>query len=201
MAAIPLEREHPMPDFSPTINTYLSDMLALEQHMLKPLQTQAGDKAVLALPTAARIIRETLNTRTAHIAALESRLEALGGHQGSGVKTAVASAIGGIAAAVDTARKTQVSKDLRDDYAALCLASASYTMLTAAALGLRDLATAELAKRHLTDDASLIMRMSAALPVVVLCELRDAGASVDTSAASEAEKNAEAAWREGAARS
>jgi len=58
-----------------------------------------------------------------------------------------------------------------------------------------------LAKRHLTDDASLIMRMSAALPVVVLCELRDAGASVDTSAASEAEKNAEAAWREGAARS
>ncbi len=45
------------------------------------------------------------------------------------------------------------------------------------------------------------MRMSAALPVMVLCELRDAGASVDTSAASEAEKNAEAAWREGAARS
>ena len=69
-----------MADSSPTINTYLSDMLALEQHMLKPLQTQADDKAVQALPTATRIVREAVNTRIAHIAALESRLEALGGH-------------------------------------------------------------------------------------------------------------------------
>ncbi len=190
-----------MPDSTPTINTYISDMIALEQHMLKPLRSQADNEAVLASRAAARIVREAANTRTAHIAALESRLETLGGHQGAGVKTGVASVVGGIAAAVDNARKTEVSKDLRDDYAALCLASASYTMLHAAALGLRDQTTAELAKRHLADDASLIMRMSAAIPVVVLSELRDAGAAVDTSVATEAEKNAEGAWREGAARS
>ncbi len=186
---------------TPTINTYVSDMLALERHMLPPLQTQNDDNHVQADSRASRLLKEALATVKAHVAALDSRLTALGGHAGSPLKSGVSSALGAVASAIDKARKTEVSKDLRDDYAAMCLASASYTMLHATALGFGDQQTAQLAKQHLADYAALIMKVSATIPFVVLAELRDAGVAIDPSVAAEAEQATEQAWREGAARS
>ena len=184
----------------PTINTYVSDMLALEQHLLKPFERQAADEAVAKSPRAAQVVNEAVETTNAHIAALEERLESIGGHAGSPVKSGVAAFAGYMAAAVENVRKTEVSKDLRDDFTALCLASASYTLLHATALGLGDVETADLAKRHLADEASLVMRVSEALPSVVLAELQDEGVEVTPNVAKRAEQEAEAAWSEGASR-
>ena len=186
---------------APTINTYISDMLALEQHIATPLESQISDGDVQAMPTAQRTIKEAFDIVQTHITKLEARLDAVGGHSGSPVKAAVSTALGGAAAAINAVRKTGVSKSLRDDYSALSLASAGYTMLHATALGLGDQATANLAKDHLADVATVIMRISSVLPVVVLAELQNEGVAVAPSVASAAEQDAEAAWKEGAARS
>ncbi len=186
---------------TPTINTYVSDMLAVENHLLQPMKTQATDSDLAGYPQAGRVINEAIRTTESHIAALEARLEALGGHGGKDFKTGVAAAAGVVAGAIGQVRKTGVSKNLRDDYSALCLASAGYTMLEAAALGLSDIETAQLAKRHLADVAALVMKASQALPSVVLQELKLEGAAVDPAAAAEAERASEDAWKVGAARS
>ena len=186
---------------TPTINTYVSDMLALERHIMQPIEHQATDETVTKSAPAARVVNEALSLTRNHINALEARLEALGGHGGSPVKSGVASALGSVAAAIGDARKTEVSKYLRDDYSALCLASASYTMLHTTALALGDTATASLAQAHLGDTATLVMRLSGTLPVVVLAELREEGVTIDPTVASEAERNVEQAWKEGGSRS
>jgi hypothetical protein len=74
-------------------------------------------------------------------------------------------------------------------------------MLHATALGLSDDATASLAKEHLADLATIIMRISSVLPVVVLTELENEGIPVAPAVASAAERDSQAAWKEGAERS
>jgi ferritin-like metal-binding protein YciE len=194
-------REKTMPDTTPTINTYVSDMLALEKHIRKPLAHQVDDTDIQASATASRIVREALDTLDAQEAALESLLDNVGGHAGSPVKSTVASVLGDAAAAIGNVRKTEVSKYLRDDYAALCLATAGYTMLQTTARGLHDSTTAALAERHLADYATIIMKINAALPTAVLSELAAEGATVDPSVVDEANKASEDAWHQGAARS
>ncbi len=186
---------------APTINTYISDMLALEQHIETPLQAQINDADVQAAPAAIRVIRETYDTVLARITALEARLDAVGGHAASPIKNAVTSLFGAAAAVIDKARKTEVSKALRDDYTALCLASAGYTMLHTTALGLGDHATATLAENHLSGVATQIMKINKVIPAIVLGELSEMGVSVDPTVAATAEKDSEEAWSKGAAAS
>ncbi len=186
---------------APTINTYISDMLALEQHIATPLQGQVDDSDVQAQPIALRVIQEALDTVQRHISTLQTRLDAVGGHNGSPVKNAVSTAFGTAASAINKVRKTEVSKNLRDDYTALSLSSAGYTMLHTTALGLGDAQTAALAKEHLADVAAAIMKISRALPTVVLAELQQEGVNVTPDVAQTAERDAEAAWKEGGARS
>jgi ferritin-like metal-binding protein YciE len=185
---------------APTINTYISDMLSLETHIATPLEQQVEDSDVQAIPIARRVIQEALDTVHAHIGKLEARLDAVGGHSGAPIKNAVSSAVGAAASAINKVRKTEVSKNLRDDYTALCLSSAGYTMLHTTALGLGDTATAQLAKDHLADVATVIMRLNKALPTVVLTELQQEGVAVSASVAETAEADAKDAWKEGGAR-
>jgi len=180
---------------APTINTYLSDMLALEQHHLQPLQSQASDGELSKFPAAKACVDSAVPMVQSHINALEARLEALGGHAGVGAKTGIAAAAGAVAAAVNHVRKTEFSKDLRDDYTSFALASASYTMLHATALGMNDSETAALALRHLVDVASMVVDFADALPSVVLDELRMEGATVDPSVAATAKRNLDEAWK------
>ena len=185
----------------PTINTYVSDMLALERHIVQPLEHQSKDAVAQKYPDAYRAIAEAFTSTQARITALESRLEALGGHAGSGVKSGVAATLGNVAAAIGDARKTEFSKYLRDDYSALALASASYTLLHTTALALGDATTASLAQTGLTSVATSVMRLSKTLPVTVLAELREEGLAIDASVVSEAQRHVDQAWQDGGARS
>ncbi|MDB5026939.1 MAG: hypothetical protein JWO66_628, partial [Candidatus Eremiobacteraeota bacterium] len=166
-----------------SIQTYVSDMLALERHIAQPLQRQLdmGDTAkygsALALISTIKALTES------HVTALEQCLAELGGHEASGVKSAWTSLLGAGAAAIDSVRKTKVSKNLRDDYTALSLATISYTMLHATAVGLGVATVADLAKRHLADYARCVIQINQIIPDVVLQELRDDGENVATGAA------------------
>ena len=177
------------------IQTYLSDMLALERHIAQPLERQSGMADTAKFPEAQQIVAKLRGLCEAHEAALKTQLDAVGGHAASPIKSAWSALLGGGAAAVDSVRKTKVSKSLRDDYTALALASIGYSMLETTALGAGDRAVADLAHRHLEDYARCVIQIGQAMPAVVLQELRDDGENVATGAAEEARRRAESAWR------
>lgn len=176
------------------IATYLSDMLALERHIAVPIESQlkSGDHQDYA--EAIRILNQIRACTQSHVSALEARLDAVGGHAGSPVKSAWSALLGGGAAALNQVRKTKVSKSLRDDYTALGLSTISYTMLHATALGLGDAATAQLAKNHLDDYAPLVVEISKTMPAIVLEELRADGEDVRVSAAQMSEAITSESW-------
>ncbi len=178
-----------------SIQTYVSDMLALERHIAQPLQRQL-DMQDTAKYGGALAVTTTLKGLTdSHVTALEQCLEQLGGHAASPVKSAWSTLLGAGAAAIDGVRKTKVSKNLRDDYTALSLASISYTMLHATSVGLGDVTVADLAKRHLADYARLIMQITQVIPDVVLQELRDDGEPVQTGAAELIRQQTNEIWK------
>jgi ferritin-like metal-binding protein YciE len=173
-------------------------MLALERHIAAPLSRQAAFDDAAKFADASALIARIKTTTEAHVEALQARLDALGGHEASGIKSAWASMLGAAAAAIDASRKSRVSKSLRDDYTALALASVSYSMLYTTALGLGDAATAALAKNHLEDSGALVMAIGDAMPSVVLLELADDGVSVAPSAAAQARRDIQETWRKSA---
>jgi ferritin-like metal-binding protein YciE len=177
-----------------TVATYLSDLLALERHIAAPLDAQIDSDEHQAMPEAAQIFRTIKANTDRHIATLEARLEALGGHPGSAVKSAWSQLLGSGAAALNTARKTKVSKSLRDDYTVLGLASISYTMFHATSLGLGDSVSAQIAKQALDDIAPVIVKISQTIPVVVLAELQADGENVRITAAELTQEASRESW-------
>jgi len=178
-----------------SIQTYVSDMLALERHIAQPLQRQLDMQDTAKYGSALAVTTTLKGLTDSHVTALEQCLEQLGGHAASPVKSAWSTLLGAGAAAIDGVRKTKVSKNLRDDYTALSLASISYTMLHATSVGLGDVTVADLAKRHLADYARLIMQITQVIPDVVLQELRDDGESVQTGAAELIRQQTNEIWK------
>ncbi len=179
-----------------SLQTYVSDMLALERHIEQPIRRQLSMEDTNQYPEAKLVISQIASLAESHVTALEQCLKQLGGHEASGVKSAWSTLLGFGAAAVDSVRKTKISKALRDDYTALSLATMGYTMLHATAVGLGDTMVADLAKRHLADYARLVMQIAQVMPQVVLQELRDDGETVQTGAAETIRRDTNAIWKD-----
>jgi hypothetical protein len=177
------------------IPTYLSDVLARERHINQPLTRQLEMDDIGQFSEAVTVISSLKTHAERHILDLEARLEQAVGRAKPPVKSAWAQVLGAGAAMVDGARKTRASKNLRDDYTALVLASKSYTMLNATALGVGDERTAKLAQKHLDDYARIVVQISNALPGVVLQELALDGEVMRLWAVRIAEQNSENGWR------
>ena len=180
-----------------SLATYVSDMLALERHVHHPFETQAKDEDFAKFGPAQALVTQLMHTSRSHIEGLEESLKVLGGHEASPVKSAVTNIEGFFAGAIDKIRKTKVSKSLRDDYTALSLCTAGYTMLTATANAMGDSGVATLAERHLRDYAQLVMDISQALPRVVVEELQQIGLDVQTSTIEQSRKIVTSMWRSG----
>jgi len=178
-----------------SLQAYVSDLIALVKHIEVPVERQLRLEESANYADATAIMRDIASVTAAQRVALEAELERLGGHGATGIKSAWSAMLGVGAAAVGSVRSTKVSKSLRDDYTALSLASISYTMLNATALGFGDEALAALAARHLEGCAALIIRISTAIPAIVLAELRDDGEAVVVSAAEASARDTHAAWR------
>jgi ferritin-like metal-binding protein YciE len=181
-----------------SLQTYVSDMLALERHVRVPFEAQDKDGDFSQYPQAGALVHQLLHQSQHHIDALEASLTELGGNSASPVKSAVAQFEGFFAGVIDGVRKTKVSKALRDDYTALALCTAGYTLLQTTAMALGNAAVATLAQRHLGDYAKSVMAIGQALPGVVLQELSDIGIQVATSVAEPARQAAKEAWQGGA---
>jgi ferritin-like metal-binding protein YciE len=150
---------------SEAINSYVTDMLALEQHINKAITGQIEDLDE-EYPEVVRILRTVESETERHIDALkalsERRVEG-GQALADVVKRAGSAILGAGAAAVDFVRNEKLPKNLRDDYTATSLAAIGYVMLHTTALSLGDREVADLAHRHLKDHArNVMLRQSSA---------------------------------------
>lgn len=177
-----------------TLQQYVSDMLAVEQHVHEAIRRQEEDESVHRFPEASSLISRAEATLDNHIEALEYRLEQLGGDAAGPVKEAVTSVLGVAAGLYDKVRDEKVSKMLRDDYTALSLMAISYHMLHTTGLALHDRPTADLALRHLKDWTPIITDLSHVVHKVVVAELEDDDFTVDRSVADESERITQEAW-------
>ena len=186
-----------MKDVQHSLATYVSDMLALEEHVDGPFRTQRDDQDFRSVAAAAPLAGRLASLSETHIQALRSALDSLGGHPAHGAKSMVTNIEGWFASAIDKIRKTKVAKGLRDDYTVLALCTASYSMLLTTAHAFDNENVAQLAQRHLQDYAQMLVDVADALPFVVIDDLNQTGMPVDSAVAARSQTEIRAAWRSG----
>lgn len=177
-----------------SLQQYVSDMLAVERHLLPALENQSKDDRYAKHPEARRLANKIEAVIRSHIDGLEQHLKYLGGDPASPIKSAVTAALGVAATVIENVRTDPVSKNLRDDYTALNLAAVSYTMLHTTGLALQDEPTADIAAKYLRDYTPLIAEINEVVPAVVVSELRDETELLDPDAAKHAMKRTQEAW-------
>lgn len=158
------------------VNSYLTDMLALEEHIEKALDGQLEDFKDED-PEILSKLRGIRAQTEHHIAEIKQLAEArdIGAGRGfaDAVKRVGATFAGFGAAAIDLVRTERLPKNLRDDYAALNLAVIGYVMLLTTARALDANKVADLAERHVRHYAQAVMTVHDLIPRAVINFLRE----------------------------
>ena len=178
------------------VNSYVTDMLALEQHLHKALNGQIEDLDE-DYPDVVRHLRTVEGEVEGHIDALKALVERrVEGGQALAdvVKRAGSAILGAGAAAVDFVRNEKLPKNLRDDYTATSLAAIGYVMLHTTALSLGDREVADLAHRHLKDHARNVMLLHNLIPSAVIAFLQHDELPARSDTLPEISRNLETVW-------
>lgn len=161
-------------DKNEAINSYIGDMLALEDHIEKALKGQLTDlKDYPDVVTELRQIHHQVEHHIADLRALSDRRNAAGVAQA--VKRAGSAVAGAAAGLIDMVRTEGLPKNLRDDYTAFNLANIGYLMLHTTALALGDQEVADLGRQHFRDYADAILRFDSLVPASVVRYLQQEG--------------------------
>ena len=150
---------------SPTdaINSYVTDMLSLEEHIDKAVKGQIED--LKDYPEVIAELRMLQRGVHHHLEDLKQLRERRGGATATdAIKRAGSSILGLAAGAIDLVRNEGLPKNLRDDYTAFSLAGVGYVMLHTTALALGDQEVAGLANQHLRDYTKAVIRLNNIIP-------------------------------------
>lgn len=181
------------------VHSYVTDMLALEDHIDKAIMAQVedfdGDYPIVG--GALRDMNQTIKQHIATLRTLEDvrdvgpRLDVA-----DFIKRAASTVAGLGAAAIDLMRTEKLPKNLRDDYTAFSLATIGYAMLHATARSLGDARVAGVAQQHLNDYARMVMTLTDIIPATVVKLLKDEGLPVQEDSLPEIEEAVRGAWRQ-----
>jgi ferritin-like metal-binding protein YciE len=177
-----------------TLSDWLSDMVAVENHIEEALDRQL--KQVKDDPVAASAVQEFHDLVKRQRDALTAFREEYGGTVGSPIKEFGSALLGKAAGVIDLLRAEGNSKSLRDDYTAFNLAAISYTMLHTTAVALGDTQVARIAESHLRGYAGAVQKINHIISDVVVTELTNDDHKVQNTAASETRKVVDKAWKE-----
>ena len=182
-------------DRNEAINSYITDMLALEDHIEKAVKGQLTDlKEYPEVVVALRDIHTKIEHHISDLRMLSDRRNA--GGVVESVKRA-GSALAGVAAGViDLIRTEGLPKNLRDDYTAFSLANIGYVMLHTTALAVEDQEVADLAHQHFRDYTDAVMRLNNLIPAATVRFLEQQGLPVRADIASEVHENVVQAWKQ-----
>jgi ferritin-like metal-binding protein YciE len=180
-------------DKDEAINSYVTDMLALEDHIEKALKGQLEDlKDHADVVSELRQIHRTVEHHISDLKQLSERHKA--GGPSDVIKRAGSAVLGLGAAAIDLVRKEGLPKNLRDDYTAFSLATIGYVMLHTTALALDDRDVAELARQHFSDYAEAVTRLHNVIPAAVVRYLKEDGLPVRENVLPEISRTIEEVW-------
>jgi hypothetical protein len=180
-------------DKDEAINSYITDMLSLEQHIEKAVRGQLEDLS--DYPEVIRDLKQVHDTVEHHISDLKTlsdRRHAQG--PTDAIKRAGSAVLGLGAAAVDLVRSEGLPKNLRDDYTAFSLATIGYVMLHTTSLALQDREVAEMARQHFSDYAQAVTLLHNIVPGAVIRYLREEGLPVQESVLGEISQTIEEVW-------
>ena len=180
-------------DKDEAINSYITDMLSLEEHIQKAVNGQLEDLA--DYPEVTRDLRQVLRKVDQHISdlrELSTRRSAKGATDA--IKRAGSMLLGLGAAAVDLVRKEGLAKNLRDDYTAFSLATVGYVMLHTTALSLGEQEVADLARQHFSDYAQAVTLLHNVIPGAVVRFLREDGLPVRDDVLPQISRTIEEVW-------
>jgi hypothetical protein len=183
-----------MRDTKDTINSYITDMLSLEEHIDKAITGQIEDlkddpQVVIELKTVQRWVQH-------HVSDLKQLSEAREATTATDAIKRVGSEVLGLAAGlIDLVRTEGLAKNLRDDYAALSLATIGYVMLNTTALALGDHQVADLASQHLRDYTKALIGLHSVIPAAVVRLLQQEGLPARPDVLNEVNRNVTEAWR------
>ena len=182
-------------DRAEALNSYITDMLALEEHIEKAIKGQIKD--LKDDPEFVREIQTINRTVEHHISDLKGLVDRRNAGGAVEAIKKVGSNIAGLgAAAIDLVRTEGMPKNLRDDYTATSLAAIGYVMLHTTALSLGDREVADLAHRHLKDHARSVMRLHNVIPSAVIAFLQHDGLPARRDVLQEVSRNIETVWRD-----
>ena len=179
-------------DKNEAINSYIGDMLALEDHIEKAIKGQLADlKDYPDVVTELRQIHHQVEHHIADLRSLSDRRKA--GGVAETVKRAGSAVAGAAAGLVDLVRSEGLPKNLRDDYTAFNLANIGYLMLHTTALALGDQEVADLGRQHFRDYAEAILRFDSLVPAAVVRYLQEEGLPA-TDVVSQVNRTVQEAW-------
>lgn len=180
------------------LDSYITDMLALEDHIVQAVEAQLADLRK-DYPEYATTVGKASAVTNRHIGALKALKASRHIDSGSVVADAVkraTSVVAGLgAAAIDLVRHEKLAKNLRDDYTAYSLASIGYEMLLTTAIAFADEEVAGHARTHFADYAKVIMDLSHAIPGAVVTELQQRGLPVQPESATNMQQEIENVWK------
>ncbi len=161
-------------DTKEAIDSYITDMLSLEEHIEKAIRGQLQDlKDYPDVVAELRQVHRTVEHHISDLKGLKDRTDA--GGVAEAVKRAGSALAGAGAAAIDLLRTEGLPKNLRDDYTAFNLATIGYVMLYTTALSLGDPEVASLARQGFTDYANVVTRLHNVIPAAVIRYLQQEG--------------------------
>jgi len=180
-------------DRDEAINSYITDMLSLEEHIQKAVRGQLED--LEDYPEVTRDLRQVLRKNEQHVSDLKQlsdRRKAQG--PSDAIKRAGSALFGLGAAAVDLVRNEGLPKNLRDDYTAFSLAAIGYLMLYTTALALEEQEVTDLARQHFADYAKTVVLLHNVVPGAVLRFLREDGLPVRDDVLPQISRTIEEIW-------
>jgi len=181
-------------DRNEAINSYISDMLGLEDHIEKAIRSQLEDlKDYPEVVAELRQIHRKIEHHISDLRGLSDRRQA-GGVKES-VKRAGSAVLGAAAGVIDLVRTEGLPKNLRDDYTALSLAHIGYVMLHTTGLSLDDREVAELAQQGFTDYAEALSRLQSIIPAAVVAYFKQEGLPARDDVAPQVRRTLEEVWQ------
>jgi ferritin-like metal-binding protein YciE len=181
-------------DRNEAINSYITDMLALESHIDKAVKGQLTDlKDYPDVVAALRRIHQKVEHHISDLRLLSDRRNA--GGVAESVKRAGSALAGAAAGVIDLVRTEGLPKNLRDDSTAFNLANVGYLMLYTTARALGDQEVVELAQQHFSDYADAIVRFDALIPASVVRFLQQEGLPARDEAVADVDRMAAEAWK------
>jgi ferritin-like metal-binding protein YciE len=179
-----------------SIKKQVSDMYAVEQHILDAIVRQRDDERLKNNVEANQVVIEIERVLKQHISALDDLADRYDHTVQSTTKEALGKALGIAAGLYDRVRgKHPLSRDMRDNYVALSLAAMGATAFHTYGLSVGEERIADLAEKHLKDITPLLVEISKVIPDIVAEETaNESDFPADASVAKQATANTQAAW-------